>query len=82
MCGTVSDLLIFTLTFYRVPLIRPNMGEPGVWDCFRSFDFHSHFLLRSTGTAGSWQNDKAYLMLLEFSQVSILKMLKLRDILV
>ena len=82
MCGGVSDLLLFTLTFYCVPLIWSNMGEPGVWGCFRSFDFHSHFLPRSTGTAGSWQNDKAYLMLLQFSQVSTLKMLKLRDILV
>ena len=53
------------------PLIRSNMGEPGVWGCFRSFAFHSHFLLRSTATADSWQNNKAYLMLLEFSQVLI-----------
>ena len=28
------------------PLIRSNMGELGVWGCFRSFAFHSHFLLR------------------------------------
>ena len=48
-----------------------NMGERGVWGCFRSFAFHSHFLLRSTATADSWQNNKAYLMLLEFSQVLI-----------
>ena len=100
MCGGVSDLLLFTLTFYRVPLIWPNMGEHGVWgcfgsftfhsqfllrsansvkyggtcsvgECFGSFTFHSHFLPRSIGTAESWQNNKDYQMLWEFSQVSI-----------
>ena len=69
--GSVSDLLLFTLTFYSVPLIQPNMGEHGVWGCFGSFTFHSHFLPRSIGTAESWQNNKDYQMLWEFSQVSI-----------
>ena len=57
VCGVVSDLLLFTLTFYHAPLIRSNMGEHGVWGCFGSFAFHSHFLLRSTNLVkygGTW----------------------------
>ena len=39
------------------PLIRSNMGELGVWGCFGSFAFHSHFLPRSTNLVkygGTW----------------------------